>query len=173
MPELSKDPTIAEPQLRSRLEEVCKTFPESGKVWPRIRYANDVADWVAKATVKLEAGGADITRVTFIYLSGFRVVDAPEARAKLVTLTYSLEVIHRFIDGEGINNSTVTFDGYLMKLLNHFNRDLTLGFTQGSSDVSQTGLQGLDSDGRPEYVDGILSHRLIPTLDVTFRAGGC
>lgn len=151
-------------QVKDYLVETFKMFPASGRVWNRIRFAADTSEWLAIGAHDLGEGKI-VIRTTCIYLAGFE----SSRSGKNVTLrpTYGIEVVHSFYDGTDGDNSTVVFEGHLAKILDHFTRDLNLGFTEGT-EVTHGGIQGDEGGGRPLEVDGIIAHRKVLSIQPIF-----
>lgn len=144
--------------------------PNSGNTWTRIRYADNLNQWLELASVE-KVAGVGVLRVAFIYLSGF-TTERAEFRTRRITATYSIEVIQGFDDGTDEDNSTLTYERLLGDLEEAFSSDNALGFTDAASqDVENGGFQANpgESEGKPQYVDGILAHRMTGSLEVKFR----
>lgn len=152
------------------VERINNISGATGIVWERIRYADNLSQWLELAAVTLPSG-KQVLRVVFVYLSGF-VSDKVEFGTKKITATYTLEVIHQFDDGDNNENSTKTFEQYLGSLWEGFDNDNALGFTDVvGQDVENTPLQvpPADDGGKPQYVDGVLAHRKECSIDIIFR----
>lgn len=142
----------------------------SGNVWRRIRYADNLQQWLSIAAVR-PVGEAEVLRVCFIYLSGF-TTERAEARQKRVTATFTIEVLQGFTEGTDEDNSTLIYEMYLGELWEMFKHDNSLGFTDvASQDVENLPLDIApgEDEGKPQFVDGVLAHRKLCTLTVYFR----
>lgn len=142
----------------------------SGNVWTRIRYADNLNQWLELAAVENEAG-TDALRVAFIYLAGFTVEKA-EFRQRRITATFSIEVIHGFVEGTDNANSTITFERLLGTLEEAFSSETSLGFTDpAGQDVENSPFNAPtgENEGKPQYVDGVLAHRVIGSVNAMFR----
>ena len=142
----------------------------SGNVWRRIKYADNLTQWLQVAAVR-PVGEAEVVRVAFIYLSGF-TSERQEARQKRITATFTIEVIQGFAEGTDEVNSTLIYETYLGELWEMFKNDNALGFTdQASQSVENLPLDipPGDDEGKPQYVDGVLAHRKLCSLVVNFR----
>ncbi len=140
--------------------------PGSGKVWPRIRYANDLKEWLEIAAVERVAG-IQVLRAVFIYLRGFETTRV-EGCKRLYKPNYSIEIVQAFEDGTDEDNSTARFEDFLGDVAESFGKDLYLGFTSGE-EVTHDEIQAGEGDGRPEWVDAVLAHRKTLTLAVGFK----
>lgn len=144
--------------------------PGAGKSWERIRYADNLNQWLELAAVET-VGGVDALRVAFCYLSGFTSIWS-EARQRKITATFSIEVIHGFADGTDVDNSTLSYEDFIGDLADAFSTDTALGFTDAASqDVYNSPLsvpEG-ENEGKPVYVDGVLAHRATCSLTIEFR----
>lgn len=154
--------------LKDRIKEKLESTGGAGKVYKRIRYAEDLAQWMQLAAVNASPG-VDVLRCAFIYFVGWETAPA-ECKSTLLSPVFGIEIIQQYIDGTDEANSTLDYENFLCALIDSFKSDLNLGFTEGK-DLSHEGLQGPEGagEGRPEYVDGVLSHRKIITLTVHFR----
>jgi hypothetical protein len=141
-----------------------------GKVWRRMRYADNLNQWLELAAVE-KVAGVEVVRVVFIYLAGFTIEKA-EFRQRKITATFSIEVIQGFEEGTDQDNSTDFFEGTLGDLEEAFSNDYALGFTDAASQpVENTPFAAApgENEGKPLYVDGVLSHRTIGSINVLFR----
>jgi hypothetical protein len=152
-------------QIKGYLIETFKMFPGVGNVWNRIRFANDYNEWTKIALLQRDAPLPPVLRAVFVYLSGFS--DSRSGKNVTVQASYGIEVVQGFEDGTDDSNSTATYEAFLGKALDHFTRDLYLGFTTGT-EVTHTGLQGEGGDGRPVDVDGLLAHRKVLSITAIF-----
>lgn len=142
----------------------------SGNVWERIRYADNLNQWLELAAV-VPLGGTQVVRVCFVWLSGL-TTEKVEFRQRKITATYSIEIIQGFADGDGSSNSTLTYENLLGDLEKKFSRDDCLGFTDPASQAVENGgfnANPGENEGKPVYVDGILAHRTTGTVQVMFR----
>ncbi len=145
-----------------------------GKSWERMRYADNLNQWLELAAVELPGSNEKRLRVIFIYLADFSSERA-EARTTKVTATYAFEIIEQFRpEGTDEDNSTLDFESVLGDLVDLFLPEESLGFTDAASQEIWNGSlkgdgSGEQGGGKPVYVDGILAHRKTCSLDVTFR----
>lgn len=157
-------------ELKAAIAVHVENAENSGKTWTRIRYADNLGQWLELAAIE-KVGGEEVLRVCFIYLAGFTSIRS-EARQRRITATFSIEIIQQFQEGTDEDNSTLTFERLLGDLDEAFSSDTALGFTDAASqDVENGSFQANlgENEGKPQYVDGVLSHRIIGSLEVYFR----
>lgn len=169
---LPADPVAAQEAIKGRLIEILTPIPDAGKVWNRIRFTDSLAEWIEVGAIVLNEDTPEekqVVRCIFVYVAGFDSGPTDGKCNTLVRVTYAFEILHQYIDGTTEANSTRTFEAFLMRLIARFGRDLTLGFNEPGEDVSHSYLRGAGSDSaRPAIVDGVLCHRIVPTLEVKF-----
>lgn len=144
------------------------------KVYERLRYADNINQWVDIAAVTV---GETVEkeesrlRVIFVYLSDFRTAKK-ENRFSSITATFAIEVIYGFNEGTDADNSTLDFENELGEINDLFLDEDALGFTDISGNVVLSSPLTGEPDGIPgatQYIDGVLAHRKILTLEVMFR----
>lgn len=170
MANLTNNAADALQEVKAAIALHIENAPNSGRIWQRIRYADNLNKWLELATVE-KVEGVGVVRVVFVYLSGFSTARA-EFRQRQITATYSIEVIQGFYEGTDEDNSTLTYERLLGDLETAFKNDDCLGFTDAVSQaVENGGFQANpgENEGKPVYVDGVLSHRMIGSLEVKFR----
>lgn len=170
MAELTNDTAGALQDIKAAIALHIENTDNSGKVWGRIRYADNLQQWLAIAAVE-KVDGVEVVRVVFVYISGF-TSERAEMRQRLITATYSIEVIQGFAEGTDEDNSTLTYERLLGDLETKFKSDEALGFTDPAGQtVLNGGFQANagENEGKPVYVDGVLSHRCIGSIEVKFR----
>jgi hypothetical protein len=152
--------------IKTNLVEIVGLIEGGGKILPRMRYANDVGEWLKIAAIERVAG-VQVIRCVFIYQAGWATSPA-EGHNDLISPTYAIEVIQGFEDGTDEDNSTIRYEDFTADLIERFLKDRNLGFTEGT-EVRHEGLQGTEGDGRPEYVDTVLAHRKVCTISPQFK----
>lgn len=170
MSTLTNNTADALQEIKAAIIEKIGFVDNSGKVWERIRYADNLNEWLAMSAVEPVAG-VDALRVIFVYLSGF-TTERAEFRQRRITATYAIEVIQGFVDGTDEDNSTLIYERLLGDLEDIFSKDDSLGFTDpASQSVENAGFNANpgENEGKPVYIDGVLGHRCTGTLEVYFR----
>lgn len=170
MAELRNNMADALQDIKDAIENHVVNTPNSGNVHKRIRYADNLNQWLELAAVE-KVDGTDVLRVVFVYLSGFTSIRS-EFRQNYVTATYSMEIIQGFADGSDEDNSTLTFERFLGDVWEAMSSETSLGFTDAASqDVDNLPPQFPlgENEGKPQYVDGVLAHRVIGSIEVHFR----
>lgn len=155
--------------IKEALRERIQLIEGSGKVWKRVRYADNLQQWLDIAAVE-KVGQGEVLRIVLIYLAGFTRRQA-EARQREITATFGVEVIHGYQDGTDEDNSTEAFEDFIGEIDEHLKTSDTLGFTdQSGNEVSLENISFNDENqGKPLYVDGVLSHRVTGSIEVKFR----
>lgn len=168
MSALSNHIKAAKTEILTVLVEMTGYITGAGLVWGRMRYADNLKQW-ADITSPVSVAGVQSMRCCFIYENTFRGEFA-EARTNKITVSYSWEIIHQFIDGTDEQNSTQDFNDFCGDLMEMLVDAQSLPFTDYTTNpVFNTIPDGGESDGKPVLVDGLLAHRRIMSFDVTFR----
>lgn len=157
-------------EIKAAIADHVTNTDNSGNVWTRIRYADNLQQWLALAAIR-PIGGLEVVRVCFVYLTGFST-DKVEFRQRKITATFAIEIIQSFIDGTDGDNSTMIYERFLGSLEEAFSQDQALGFTDAASqEVTNSSIQAApgENEGKPVYVDGILAHRSTATISIEFR----
>jgi hypothetical protein len=155
--------------IKDAIRDKIATLPGDRKTYNRMRYADNLGQWVSIAAVTID--GESRLQTIFIYLSDFATA-RKEARLSSITASFSIEVIYQFREGDEDDNSTLSFENELGDINDLFLDEVSLGFTDTSSNpVLNLPITGEPDENRgsPVYVDGVLAHRKILTLEVTFR----
>ncbi len=169
MPILTNSTGDALLEIKDAIKERILNLDNAGKVWRRIRYADNVNQWLELAAVT-EIAGTQVIRVVFVYLAGF-TSRRSEGRQREITATFAIEVIQGFFDGTDEENSTDINVKLLGDIEMSFRSPYSLGFTDpASQEVANEPFTAQDeNEGKPVYVDGVLAHRTTGNLIVTFR----
>jgi hypothetical protein len=169
MPILPNNTGDAFQAIKTAIKDRIEMIPTAGKTWSRIRYADNLNDWLQIAAIDTVAG-EQVVRVVFVYLAGFSSRRA-EARQREITATFGIEVIQGFFEGTDLENSTDIFEHLLGEIEMSFRDQMSLGFTDAASqEVANEPFNAQDDlNGKPVYVDGILAHRVTGELEVIFR----
>lgn len=168
MPELSNITKEALRQIKESCRAKVAAIEGAGNVLKRMRYANNAGEWLKIATVK-NVAGVNALRVCFIYFGG---TDAERITARKIKPTVSvvIEVVHQFVDGTEEVNSTEDFEDFCGNLMDEFLDEESLGFTEGKTVINApVRTEPGENEGRPVMVDGILAHRRLFYLDVSFE----
>lgn len=171
MATLSNNMADALQEIKEAIAVHIENAENSGKTWTRIRYADNLGQWLDLAAIDPGGEGEQVLRVCFVYLAGFTTVKS-EARQRRVTATFSIEIIQQFREGTDEDNSTLTFERLLGDIDEALSSDTALGFTDAASqDVENGYFQANpgENEGKPQYVDGVLSHRIVGSVEVNFR----
>lgn len=154
--------------IKERLKTRVGQTDGAGMVWTRMRYADNMKQWLEKSTV-IQVDGRNALRVIFIYLSTWDREGA-EVRNRKIKASYGIEVIQQFVEGTDEENSTQDFEDFCGDLADTFLDSDSLAFVDAAGNYADNSLlTGGDTNGRPEYVDGVLAHRRLCSIDVTFR----
>lgn len=156
-------------QIKTAIQGKIAALPGDRKTYTRMRYADNLNQWLEIAAVVIEDESR--LQVVFIYLADFSTA-RKESRMNSVTATYAIEVVYQFREGDDLDNSTQTFEDALGDINDLFLDEEALGFADfNGNPVLNLPLTGEPGDGgaRPQYVDGVLAHRKILNLEVTFR----
>lgn len=156
-------------EIKKVIAERLEMLDTSGKVWRRFRYADNAGQWLEIASIT-EVAGTQVLRVIFVWLNGF-TSQWVESRRREITATFNIEVIQQFVDGTDDDNSTDAYEKTLGDIDNLFKTQYSLGFTDpASQEVVNSPFSASDEQGgKPAYVDGILSHRVVGSIDAVFR----
>lgn len=155
--------------IKTAIKEKFETIEGAGKVWKRYRFANGLEEWLKLAVVESDAG-VEALRVVFVYLQTWDGVAGETARSKKITATIGVEIVFGFFDGSDEINSTELFEDYMGAAVDKFLDDKSLGFTDANGyEVTNSILRGeTEGEGKPVVLDGVLSHRQVCSIDVTF-----
>jgi hypothetical protein len=154
--------------IKERLNTRISSIEGAGKVWTRMRYADNFKQWLEKSTV-LEVSGRNALRVIFIYLATWQG-DEGEARNRKIKASFGVEVIQQFVEGTDDDNSTQIYEDFCGDMCEIFLDSDGLAFVDAAGNYADNSIiTGGETNGRPEFVDGVLAHRRVCSIDVTFR----
>lgn len=170
MSQLPNDIKEANQEIKDAVAERCQSVPEFGKVWKRIRYADNLAQFLALSTIPGEDAPEQI-RMLAITIEDVGT-ERTESRRVAVTVVFNIEFIQSYYDGTDEANSTIDFENAIGELIDVFLPEESLGFTDQAQDtVLNTPVTGISGEGGgfPEVVSGCLCHRKVMQLSVTYR----
>ena len=170
MATLSNNAAGAFQDIREAIVNKLEALSRAGKVWGRVRYADNLEQWLELAAID-DGAGLDELRVSFVYLNSF-TTERSEARQNRVSAVFTIEIIQGFYDGDDNSNSSLTFESFIGDIWDAFKDSESLGFTDQAGQAVENdpiSVQTADNEGRPSYVDGVLSHRIVLNLPLAFR----
>lgn len=165
LPNKSKDCFRA---IKAAIAEQIAALEGARQIHTRNRYADNLDQWIELAAVTI--GEESRLQVIFVYLADFRTAKK-QFGTNDITAQFIIEVVFGFREGTDLDNSTLAFEDELGNINDLFLDEEALGFTDVSSNpVLNNPIAGDPATGQaPEYVDGVLAHRKLLTLEVTFR----
>lgn len=160
----------AEKATREAIAAKWQALPDSGQVWPRLRYADTMDKYLELFGIQDTANGSvTVIRGAMVRLARFNPMTQNSSVCKTpVMLSYELRVVYQFEDerDDGTNSSD-GFNALLMAGHHAFENDQGLGY----EDLTHNFLTTVEDADEVEF-DDVLCHVITLGLDCEVYVNG-